>query len=150
MIFCCDPNCQGVSFTGNGDSLASDGVCKHYTKRTFSSHSRTRDFFSRGSRLESSSQQEAFVSHKSVVLTSCTACRTRSRGCFLHTWALLHFPRALQSDFPSDHLPDLRGCPLHTEMYPCADPTNVSFGPLAETHSPTDVDGAEAAMSRAA
>ena len=32
---------------------------------------------------------------------------------------------------------DLRCCPLHTEIYPCADPSNVSFGSLTETHSPT-------------
>ena len=35
---------QGVSLTGNGDSLVSDGVCKHHTKPTHTSYSRTRDF----------------------------------------------------------------------------------------------------------
>ena len=37
---------------------------KHYTKPTHTSHSRTRVFFSRGSRLESSSPQES-LSRKS-------------------------------------------------------------------------------------
>ena len=36
--------CEGVSLTGNGDSFVSDGVCKHCTKPTHTSHSRTRDF----------------------------------------------------------------------------------------------------------
>ena len=40
--------CQGVSLTGNGDSLASDGRCKHNTKTAHASHSLARDFFSRG------------------------------------------------------------------------------------------------------
>ena len=36
--------CQGVSLSGNEDALVIDGVCKHYTKPTHTSHSRTRDF----------------------------------------------------------------------------------------------------------
>ena len=59
--------CQGVSLC-NGDSLVSDGRCQHYTKPTHTSHSRTRDFFSRGSRLESSSQQESLCLTKTVIL----------------------------------------------------------------------------------
>ena len=38
-----------------------------------------------------------------------------------------------QSDPLSDHLPDLRCCPLHTEIYP-------SFGSMAETHSPSSYE----------
>ena len=38
--------CQGVSLTGNGDSFVSDGWCKHNTKPTQTSQSRTR-YFSR-------------------------------------------------------------------------------------------------------
>ena len=92
-------------------------VCQHHTKPTHTSHPCTSCFFSLGSRLESSSQQES-VSLRKVVLTSSTACRTRPRCCFLHTWALPHFPHALQSDLLPDHLPDLHWCPLHTEIYP--------------------------------
>ena len=40
---------QGVSLTGNGDSLVSDGECKHYTNPTHTYHFRTREFFSCGS-----------------------------------------------------------------------------------------------------
>ena len=120
---------QGVSLTGNGDSLVSDGWCQHHTKPTHTSHSRTRDFFSRGSRLESSSQQESLYLTKQLFFTSSTACRT-------HTCALLHFPHARQSDLPLDHLQDLSRCLLHTETYPAQIHRNVSFGPLAETHSP--------------
>ena len=54
------------------------------------------------------------MSLRKVVLTLSTACRTRPRCCFPHTWALPHFPHAL----PSDLLSDLRCCPLHTEIYP--------------------------------
>ena len=43
---------QGVSLTGNGDSLESDGECKHNTKPKHIKHFRTPEFFSRGSRLE--------------------------------------------------------------------------------------------------
>ena len=48
----------------------------------------------------------------------------------------LTFPHALQSDLLPDHLPDHLPGDL-----PCADPSNVSFGPLAETHTPTGCDG---------
>ena len=58
------------------------------------------------------------VSKKQSFFTSSTGCRTRPRCCFLHTWALPHFPSALQSDLPADHLPDLRCCPLHMEIHP--------------------------------
>ena len=63
-------------------------------------------------------------------------CRTRPRCCFLHTSAVHHFPHALQSDF----LPDLPTRPSlmstsHGDL-PSAEPSNVSFGHLAETHSP--------------
>ena len=46
----------------SGDSLVSDGACKHCTNHAHMSHFRTRDFFSRVSRLESSRQQVTFVS----------------------------------------------------------------------------------------
>ena len=55
---------------------------------------------------------------KQSLFTSSTACRTRFRCCFLHTWALHHFPHALQSDLLSDHLPDLRCSPFHIEISP--------------------------------
>ena len=65
-VFFFSSQCQRVELTSSGDSLVSDEGCKHYTKPTHTSHSRTRDFFSRGSRLESSSQQESLcLSEKS-------------------------------------------------------------------------------------
>ena len=48
-VFYFNPKLQGFSLTGNGDSLASDGRCKHYTNSKHTSHFRKRDF-SRGSR----------------------------------------------------------------------------------------------------
>ena len=35
---------QGVSLAGNGDSFVNDGVCKHCTQPTHTSHARTREF----------------------------------------------------------------------------------------------------------
>ena len=69
-----------------------------------------------GSRFESSKSTGLVVSRKTVVLTFGTACRTRCR-CFLHIWAVLRFPHALQSDFLSDYLPDFRCSPFRTEIY---------------------------------
>ena len=89
---------------------------QHHTKPTHTSHSRTRDFFSSGSTLESSSQASLCLTKQSF-FTSSTACRTRPRCCFLHTWAQPHFPHALQSDLLPDHLPDLHWCPHHTEIW---------------------------------
>ena len=77
------------------------------------------------------------MSRKTVVLTSSTACRTRPRCCFLHTRACPHFPHALRSELLSDHLPDLRCCPLHTEIYPARIHRMCLSAPLAEPHSPT-------------
>ena len=114
-----------------------DVMCKHYTKPTHTSHSRTRDFFSRGSRIESSSQQESLCLTKQSLFTSGTACRTRPRCCFLHTWAPPHFPHALQSS-PTIYQTLLMSI-SHGDLS-CEDPSNVSFGSLAETHSPTDYE----------
>ena len=58
-------NC--VPLTGNGDSLVSDGRCKHCTQPTHTPHSRTRDF----SRLAQDSSHRVnifIVSHKTVIL----------------------------------------------------------------------------------
>ena len=55
---------QGVSLAGDGDSLVSDWRCKHYTQQTHASHARICDLFSRGSRLESSSQDSWCLSQK--------------------------------------------------------------------------------------
>ena len=96
---------QDVSLAGNGESLVSDGRCKHYTKPTHTSHSRTRDLFSRGSRLESI-ESGIVVSHKIVFL--------HFKHCMSHAPSLL-FPGhehyfTFHMDFvPNllpDHLPD--------------------------------------------
>ena len=39
-----NPKLQGVSLTGNGDSLVTDGVCKHYTTPAHILHFRTHEF----------------------------------------------------------------------------------------------------------
>ena len=54
-------------------------VCKHCTKPPRTSHSRTRDFFSRGSRLESSSQQESLCLTKQSFFTSSTMKKQKER-----------------------------------------------------------------------
>ena len=115
---------QGVSLTGNGDSLVSDGVCQHFTQPTHTSPARTVDFFSFGSRLKSSSQVSC-VSHKNS-----------------HSFTLEHYLTS-----PSFHLhpyPTFYSTVHQTFIappsrgdFPCADPSNVSFGPVAETTSPT-------------
>ena len=65
--------------------LVSDGRCKHYTKPTRTSHSRTRDSFS-WLKTRVIDTTGIVVSHKTVVLTHSTACRTRPRCCcFFHT-----------------------------------------------------------------
>ena len=113
-VFFFSSQCQRVELTSSGDSLVSDEGCKHYTKPTHTSHSRTRDFFLAWLKTWVIESTGIVVSLRKVVLTLSTACRTRPRCCFPHTWALPHFPHAL----PSDLLSDLRCCPLHTEIYP--------------------------------
>ena len=54
---------QGVSLAGNADSLNAMGGANTQTQPTHASHARTPEFFSRGSRLESSSQV-SYVSYK--------------------------------------------------------------------------------------
>ena len=67
--------------------------------------------------LESSSQQESLrLAKQSSSHRAQHVARALVVG-FLHTRALLHFPHALQSDLLSDHLPDLRCCPLYMEKY---------------------------------
>ena len=71
---------------------------------------------------------------KQSFLTSSTACRTRPRCCFLHnlcTTSLSTYTPVRPSTRPSLMSASHRALP-------CADPSNVSFGPLAETHSPTE------------
>ena len=59
-------------------------ICKHYAQPTHTSHARTREFFSCGARLESSSQVSC-VSHRNTSFLTCsTACRMRFRCCFFH------------------------------------------------------------------
>ena len=105
------------------------GKCKHFTKPTHTPHSRTRDFFSRGLRLESSSQESLSLTNQSF-LTSSTACRTR--------FILEHYLSTCTPIRPSSR-PSTRLSLTSTSHgdLSCADPSNVSFGPLAETHSPT-------------
>ena len=93
--------------------------------------------FSRGSRLESLSQQVTFVSRKAVALRSSAACRTRPRCCFLShmsTTSLSTCTPVRPSIRPSTR-PSLLSA-SHGDL-PCAIPSNVYSGPLAETHPPT-------------
>ena len=109
-VFFFSSQCQSVELTSSGDSLVSDEGCKHYTKHMHTSHSRTRDFFSRGSRLESSSQQESLcLSEKSfshqaqhvaraLVVVSLTlehylTFHMHSRPTFYPTFVAVHFTR---------------------------------------------------------
>ena len=78
---------------------------------------RTRDFFSRDSRLESSSQEESLCpakqsfSHLAQHVVRVLVVVSVS----LEHWHF--FPLALLSDVLSDLLPDIRCCPFHTEIY---------------------------------
>ena len=108
-------------------------IRKHHIKPTHTSHSRTRDSFSRGSRLESSSPQESQCLKRQSFFTSSTACRTRPRCCFLHNLSTISLSTCTPVR-PSTR-PSLMSA-SHGAL-PCADPSNVSFDPLAETHSPT-------------
>ena len=76
---------KGTSFIVITSNLEFSSTCKHDTKPTHTSRSRTRDFFSRGSRLESSSQQELLCLTKQSFFTSSAACHARPRCCFLDT-----------------------------------------------------------------
>ena len=66
-----------------------------------------------------------------VSLTSSAACRTRLRCCFLEHYLSFHLHS--KSDLLLDRLPDLSSS--HGDL-PCADPSNLSFGPMTETTSP--------------
>ena len=125
---------EDTSLGSQGQSVVSAGCkvvswkCKHYTKPTHTSHLRTRDFSRLAQVFESSSQQESlcltsmshapsllFLSHLSTISPSrCTTVRPSIR--------------------PSTR-PSLMSI-SHGDL-PCKDPSNVSFGHLAETHSPT-------------
>ena len=65
---------QAVSLSGNGDSLVSDGVCKHYTNPTHMSHCSTREF----SRV---AQGNILCLSKIVIFTSSTPRLMRNRCC---------------------------------------------------------------------
>ena len=105
-IFCAN---QGVSLTGNGESIVSDGRCKHYSQPTHTSHARTRAFFSlgQGSRLESWIQDSLSLSQNSHSSRLAQHVVGALVVVFLHTLEhYLTFPHALQSDPLLVHLPD--------------------------------------------
>ena len=111
-------------------------MCRHYTQSTHTSHARARDFFSRGSRLESSSQdsqclsQHSHSSHlaqhvaRAFVVVSFTLghCLTFFPTCTPVRLSTRPSTRPLL--IASSHGGFLRG-----------GPSNVSLGTMAETHS---------------
>ena len=125
---------KGVSNTGNLDSFVSDGECKHYTQPTDTSHSRTRVFLVW---LETWVIESGFmVSHKTVILHNYHSMSHAPSSSHLSTTSLSTCTPARPSTRPSTR-------PMsssHGEL-PCADPSNVSFALLAETHSPTKNGG---------
>ena len=87
-------------------------------------------------RLESSSQQWNLVSH--IISQSSRSSSSRcSQGCQkdaffdVHSTGLPHLSRQKKTrnylNLP-DHLPDFHCCRVHREIYPVADPSNMSFG----------------------
>ena len=111
--------CQGVSLAGNGGSLVSDGRCKHCTKPTHTSHSRTRDvsrlaqdLCHRVDRIRSVSHKASRSSHpaqhlaRALVVVSCT----------LEHYLTFHM-RSSPTCYPTI-CQILRCCPHHAEIYP--------------------------------
>ena len=111
-------------------------LLQHYTKPTHTSHSRTRDF----------SRVAQDLSHR-VNRNRCVSRNSRSHiyHSMSHAPSLL-FPSHLSTTSPSTCTPVRPSIRPSTEPsllstshgdLPCADPSNVPFGLLAEPHSPT-------------
>ena len=127
---------MNVSLTGNDDSFVRDGRCKHYTKPTHTSHSRTRDFFFAWLKTSVIESIEIVVSRKTVIL--------HIYHSMSHAPSLLFLSHLSTTSLSTCTPVQLSNRPSlmsasHGDL-PCAVPSNVSFGPLAETHSPTGYD----------
>ena len=116
-----------VKYQTLGETLIDIMLCKHFTKPTHKSHSRTRDF--------SSVSQD--LSHR-VNRNLCVQQNRRShiKHRMSHAPSRL-FPSHLSTTLPSDHQLDLGCCPLHTEKKPARIHRMCLSAPLAESHSPT-------------
>ena len=122
---------QSASLTGNGDSFVSDGECKHCTQPTHTSHVRTRD-------LDLSHRVRFHVSLTKTVVPHIQHSMSHALS--------LSFPSQLSTTSLSTCIPIRPSSCLSTRPLlmssshgdlPCADPPNVSFGPMAETTPPT-------------
>ena len=112
-------------------------LCKHYTQPTHASHARTRDCFSRGSRLMSSSQVWC-VSHKNS--HSSHLAQHVARALVVVSFTIEHhltFDLHSRPTFYSTINQTLTDVIFARRFLSWADPPKMSFGPLAETHSPT-------------
>ena len=119
------------------DSFQSDGVCEHYTHSMHTSDARTRDF----SRLAQD------LSHRVRFHVSLTkTVIPHIKHSMSHALSLL-FPSQLNTTSLSTCTPIRPSSCLSTGPLmmsssrgdiPCADPSNVSCGPMAETTSPTE------------
>ena len=110
-----------VSCTPTDCAWRSSLLVNTTTKPTHTSHSRTR-FFSAWLNTWVIESTRIHASRKTVVLTSSNS--KSHAASLLFSSHLSTTSRALQSDFLSDR----------------QGPSNVSFGPLAETHSPTSYE----------
>ena len=130
--------CQGVSLTGNGDSLVSHCRCKHYTTPTRASHSRTR-FFSRLAQDLSHRVRNRCVSQNSH---SSHLAQHVTRALVVVAFTLEHHLTFHLHSNPTLY-PTIYQTFIDvfftTQNLPCKDPSNLSFGLLAETHSPTEL-----------
>ena len=117
--------------------------CKHHTQTTHTSHARVRDFFLawlKAQGVESSSQVSC-VSHQNNsfipdIQHSMSHALSLLCPSQLSTTSLSTLPICTPIQ-PSSCLSTRPFLTSSHGDFPCADPSNVSFGPVAETTSPT-------------